>query len=375
MKKSFLIYLIFLIFTIGIFTYAYSNKNIVSENSDQELNNNFTTNEAYFVYGLIDDNNDKVSLYRYGLKSAKKELIYSFTLLTEQQKPEFYKYADNNILIKRAETYSYSKLIDLNGREIIDYYKELNTYDNFLFSPDNKKVAIDIYKDENYYFKIHNLITNEDILIPWGSINEQTGYLVPEKWGKDNDIVYASVVYPGDLIVSGLYIVDIVNKEIEPIEKTKELNMIQLSLDKDYNVYGISSENFNPRSDEYVKSIYKYNIETNNYTKYELKNTSVSWLGDVDNSGTKIFYSCPINNTTADLCYYDFETDREKRITQNKIIGVDQVFWFENNIIYLNSDDYGYSLSLSIYNTDTNEEKVIFENDGAIEVKIVDVFN
>lgn len=341
--------------------------------------NNYTGNESYFVYSITNQSDSLVELYRYGLDNKKHELIYTLFLLPGQEKPEFYKYQSDKILIERAESFSYSRLIDVNGQEIDEYYKTLQTYYGFLFSPSGERVAFNTIINEKYLIKIHSIITSEDITIPWGSINDSTGYLIPEKWHEGNNIVYASVGFEGGVYISGLYAVDINNKKVKEISKTKELDLIQLTFDNNFNVYGITEKNYNPFEDKYSQIIYKLNINNLEITKYELKNTFISLLGGVNETGRKIFYICPISDTTADLCYYNFLTNQEKRITEGKIVEHDNVFWADNMIIYKQQEGVDIS-SLHLFNTETNEDLVItqsneFQSDKPIFIDAINIFN
>lgn len=377
MTKTFtrnLIIVLILILALAIFFISRNTGKINNEN-----NNNSLKNKIFFVYAVIDENTNLVKVYRFDIENSQREMIYSFSLKPDQQKPDFHKYQSDKILIERAESYSYSKLIGLSGQKITEFYKSLEPYYGFLFSPDNEFVAFNTITDDHYLFKIHSIITEEDTLIPWGSITGLTGYLIPEKWSKDNTIIYASIGFEGGVYIPGLYTVDINNKEVKEINKTKELGLIQLSLDNNFNVYGLTEKNYNPFEEKYAQIIYKFNTGTSEVTKFELKNTSVSLLGRVNETGRKIFYICPISDTTADLCYCDFQTSQEKRITKGKIVEHDDVFWSDNMIIYKQQEGANIS-SLHIFNTETNEDIVItqsneFQGDKPVDIEAINIFN
>lgn len=363
MKKSLLI-AILLVISLAILVYAFYHQNKSTSVINSLINSNSLAHGDYAVYAVINENTKVVDVYRYNLDSHNTIKIYSFNLLVGQEKPAFYKYESDKILIERAGSFGFSKLINLSGHEISDYYKYLDTYINFLFSPDNEMVAFNTTdptdKNQNI-LKIHNLTNNTDTIIPAQSLLDSSNYLYIQKWSQDNSLVYVTQMCACEDYPPGLYAVDVVSKEVKEIDNTKELGLIQLSIDNNYNIYGIKYGDYNPFTFNGTHEIYQINKDTGVLSSYSLKETAISLLGKVNSQGIMMYYFCPVNENSSDLCIYDFQKKQELRLTSGQIVENNDVFWTNKGLVYIVQENANSS-AIHFYDTEKGEDTLMAEN-------------
>ena len=301
-----LVVLVVVIVGIGAIYLQNNNKasSVINSSSDAQSND-------LIVYASINANENQATIYSYDLLENHYQEIYSFSLNESNSPPLIRKYQNNSILIYPDGKRDSAQVINLEGKNVS---KVINPgYYDFLFSPSKKWLVYTELQNNDYFVNIVNTATNQEISIPWGSIPDLTGYLIPKKWSGDETVVYASVGFEGGDYIPGVYKINIHQEKIIPLDITKEGELIMVSFDNKDNVYGLIKSEYDSFAGNYAKKIEKIDIATGTTEEFHLKQTVISQLGSVKEDGTYIFYNCPLNDNSSDLCLYNFfDQGREK---------------------------------------------------------------
>ncbi|MFA6271956.1 MAG: hypothetical protein WC693_02490 [Patescibacteria group bacterium] len=376
MKKTagtILFIIIFVVFGLGIY-YIISNPKPNSQYIADE-NNNSNVKNSYLIYALTDETSNSVNIVRYNSDTEEKKDIYTIPYQEEgNASPLFFKYNDDHILIYRASSEDKNIIIDVNGN--VDEGLYIPEFDSFLTSPSGKFLAYNKEYSNNgtteYYFTVRDLQTGEESSKPNG-INEQMPLIMnPIMWSVDENTIYAVPQLQTDWYPTGLLSINRNSLAIERNTAADDESLIQISMDDLFNIYGISTQGYDPYTDKFSKEIINISSVDNSVKKFPLSNSQVTILQQASPNGNYIPYNYSSDGQLSELWVYDKIKAEEIRITENSVIA-GNIYWNQNLLAFF---DYHSSQSsngvsnnyVKIYNAEDGKSSIISEairNDNA----------